>query len=35
MTNPAPGYEQVWNWKANIFGGTVLYKEKVAAAKNI
>lgn len=33
MTNPAPSYEQVWNWKANILGGSAIYKEKVAAAK--
>ena len=33
MTNPAPSYEQVWSWKANILGGSTIYKEKVAAAK--
>ena len=33
MTNPAPSYEQVWNWKANILGGSGVYKDKVLAAK--
>ncbi|MFP3518663.1 hypothetical protein SB766_21005 [Pseudomonas sp. SIMBA_077] len=33
MTNPAPTYEQVWNWKANIAAGSSIYKEKVQAAK--
>lgn len=33
MTNPAPSYEQAWNWKRNIDGGSTLYKEKVQAAK--
>lgn len=33
MTNPAPSYEQVWNWKANIEAGSSLYKDKVRAAK--
>lgn len=33
MTNPAPTYEQVWNWKANILGGSSVYKDKVKAAK--
>lgn len=32
-TNPAPSYEQVWNWKANILAGSSIYKEKVRAAK--
>jgi hypothetical protein len=33
MTNPAPTYEQVWNWKANILAGSSIYKEKVRIAK--
>lgn len=33
LTNPAPTYEQVWNWKENVKGGTKLYKEKRADAK--
>lgn len=28
MTNPAPSYEQVWNWKKNVKGGCSLYQEK-------
>lgn len=32
-TNPAPSYEQVWNWKANILAGSSIYKDKVRAAK--
>lgn len=33
MTNPAPTFEQVWNWKENIKGGAGLYKSKQAIAK--
>ncbi|MGF6093173.1 hypothetical protein [Pseudomonas sp. 18173] len=33
MTNPAPTYEQVWNWKANILGGSSVYKDKVRFAR--
>jgi hypothetical protein len=33
MTNPAPDYEQVWNWKANILAGSSVYKDKVRIAK--
>ena len=33
MTTPAPSYEQIWNWKENIKGGTALYKIKQKAAK--
>lgn len=33
MTNPAPSYEQVWNWKANILAGSSIYKDKVRIAK--
>lgn len=33
MTHPAPSYEQVWNWKANILAGSSIYKDKVRAAK--
>ncbi|WP_057407849.1 hypothetical protein [Pseudomonas amygdali] len=33
MTNPAPSYEQAWNWKANIVAGSAIYKDKVRAAK--
>lgn len=32
MTNPAPSYEQAWNWKANILGGSSIYKDKVRIA---
>lgn len=32
MTNPAPSYEQVWNWKANILGASSLYQAKVKEA---
>jgi hypothetical protein len=33
MTNPAPGYEQAWNWKANVLAGSSIYRDKVQAAK--
>lgn len=33
MTNPAPSYEQVWSWKANILAGSTIYKDKVVSAK--
>ncbi|QOW19574.1 hypothetical protein INQ41_00255 [Lysobacter ciconiae] len=34
MTNPAPDFEQMWNWKENIKGGCSLYQEKQRAAKS-
>lgn len=34
MTNPAPTYEQVWNWKENVKGGCSLFQEKQKAAKS-
>lgn len=33
MTNPAPDYEQAWNWKANILAGSSIYQDKVRAAR--
>lgn len=33
MTNPAPTYTQVWNWKENIKGGCTLYQSKQKEAK--
>ncbi|NUT78861.1 hypothetical protein HNO86_27850 [Pseudomonas sp. C1C7] len=33
MTQPAPNFEQVWNWKANILAGSAVYKDKVRIAK--
>jgi hypothetical protein len=33
MTNPAPTYEQIWNWKENVKGGVKLYQDKQKAAK--
>ena len=33
MTNPAPVYEQVWNWKANVLAGFSIFKSKVRTAK--
>jgi hypothetical protein len=33
MTTPAPNFEQIWNWKENIRGGTSLYKTKQKSAK--
>lgn len=33
MTNPAPNFMQVWNWKENVKGGTNLYKQKQRNAK--
>jgi len=33
LTNPAPSFDQAWNWKLNIEGGLKLFKEKVAAAR--
>jgi hypothetical protein len=32
MTNPAPDYEQIWNWKANLLGGSTLYQTKLREA---
>ncbi|WDD91084.1 hypothetical protein Bsp3421_000978 [Burkholderia sp. FERM BP-3421] len=34
MTNPAPSYEQVWNWKENIKAGASLYQQKQREAIN-
>ena len=34
MTNPIPTYEQVWNWKKNIDGGSDLYIQKRKNAQN-
>jgi hypothetical protein len=33
MTNPAPSFEQVWNWKENVKAGVGLYQQKQALAK--
>ncbi|MEM5426506.1 hypothetical protein [Paraburkholderia ferrariae] len=33
MTNPAPNYEQVWNWKENVKVGVTLFQDKQAKAK--
>lgn len=33
MTNPAPTYEQAWNWKENVKAGVTLYQDKQAKAK--
>jgi hypothetical protein len=33
MTHPAPSYEQAWNWKANILGGSSIYSDKLRMAK--
>ncbi len=33
MTNPAPSYEEIWNWEANVKGGSALYQQKQKAAK--
>jgi hypothetical protein len=33
MTNPAPSFEQCWNWKENVKGGSSLYKVKQRVAK--
>ena len=33
MTNPAPTFEQAWNWKENVKGGAGLYKAKQKSAK--
>ena len=35
ITNPAPNYEQTWNWKENIRVGSKLYKEKQLLAKKL
>jgi len=32
LTNPAPSYEQVWNWKLNIAAGLALFAQKQASA---
>ncbi|WP_042269918.1 hypothetical protein [Paraburkholderia heleia] len=34
MTNPAPSYEQIWNWKENIKVGVKLFQEKQSEAKD-
>lgn len=33
MTNPAPTYEQIWNWKENVKVGVKLFQEKQLEAK--
>lgn len=33
MTNPAPNYEQVWNWKENVKIGVKLFQDKQSKAK--
>ncbi|WP_374403618.1 hypothetical protein [Niveibacterium sp.] len=33
MTNPAPSFEQVWNWKENLLAGVKLYQQKQKLAK--
>ncbi|CAE6934673.1 hypothetical protein [Paraburkholderia domus] len=35
MTQPAPTYEQVWNWKENVKAGVRLYQDKQAKAKKL
>jgi hypothetical protein len=32
LTNPAPTFEQVWNWKKNVDAGIKLFKQKRSAA---
>jgi hypothetical protein len=32
LTNPAPTFEQIWNWKLNIDGGLALFEQKRIAA---
>ncbi|WP_157977862.1 hypothetical protein [Paraburkholderia kururiensis] len=34
MTNPAPSYEQVWNWKENVKAGVKLFQQKQSEAKD-
>lgn len=34
LTNPAPTYEQAWNWKHNVLGGLALFAGKRTAAIN-
>ncbi len=34
LTNPAPTFEQAWNWQRNIDAGVLLFAEKVKAARN-
>lgn len=33
LTNPAPTYEQAWNWKENTLAGSKLYQQKQKIAK--
>jgi hypothetical protein len=33
LTNPAPTFEQAWNWKRNIDAGLVLFAQKRASAR--
>lgn len=33
LTNPAPTFEQVWNWRRNVDAGVVLFAEKRKAAR--
>lgn len=32
LTNPAPGFDQVWNWKLNVDGGLKLFEQKRTGA---
>ena len=34
LTNPAPTFEQAWNWTHNVDGGLALFSQKRAAATN-
>jgi hypothetical protein len=33
LTNPAPTFEQAWNWQRNIDAGLVLFAQKRASAR--
>jgi hypothetical protein len=33
LTDPAPSYLQIWNWKINIDGGVNLIKDKIRISK--
>ena len=33
LTNPAPSFEQAWNWKLNVDGGLSLFAQKRSAAR--
>lgn len=34
LTNPAPSFEQIWNWKLNVEGGLALFASKQIEAIN-